>query len=114
VHSIPQVTDHSTGGAVTLSAVARGNPGDPPPPSTYSEVPKLNSLLVQVSVVFLCASGYYAMVLTNWATEQSSSSINHTLVGSSAMWIQASGSWIATAIYLWTLIAHKVFPNREF
>ena len=34
--------------------------------------------------------------------------------GRAAMWIQAAGQWIAIIIYLWSLIAPKVFPNRDF
>lgn len=112
--TIPQVTDKSTGAAVRLDHVTGNTPGNQTAASSYAEVPKLNSLLVQVSFVFMLASGYYAMVLTNWATEQSSVSINHTKVGTSAMWIQASGSWIAVAIYIWTLIAPHVLTNRDF
>ncbi len=114
VKTIPQVTDKNTGAAVTLDHVTGNTPNNAPAASSYTEVPRLNSLLVQVSFVFLLASGYYAMVLTNWATEQSSASINHTKIGTSAMWIQASGSWIAVAIYVWTLIAPKILTNREF
>jgi hypothetical protein len=30
------------------------------------------------------------------------------------MWIQAAGCWIAVLIYLWSLVAPKIFPNRDF
>jgi hypothetical protein len=74
----------------------------------------LNALLVQVSIVFILVSGYYAMVLTNWATEQNNVSINNSRAGRAAMWIQAAGAWIAILLYLWSLIAPYVLTNREF
>lgn len=74
----------------------------------------LNALFVQVSFVFLLVSGYYAMVLTNWATEQTGTGIDNPRAGKVAMWIQAAGQWIAICLYFWSLIAPKVLTNREF
>lgn len=31
-----------------------------------------------------------------------------------AMWVKISSSWVCLAIYLWTLVAPIVLPNREF
>ena len=123
VHNIPQVTDRQTGSNLKLGNVA--NPGEASNNPSLSAAPSasrfeaynngtLNSLLVQVSGVFLLVSGYYAMVLTNWATEQSNSSIETPRTGTATMWIQAAGIWIAIAIYMWSLFAPTLFPNREF
>lgn len=54
------------------------------------------------------------MVLTNWATDQQTGSIDHPRTGRSSMWIQAAGQWIAIVLYIWSLIAPKVLTNREF
>ena len=74
----------------------------------------MKSLFAQVSFVFMLISGYYAMVLTNWATLQANDKIDDPRTGRAAMWIQATGQWIAVGIYLWSLIAPKIFPNRDF
>lgn len=74
----------------------------------------VNSLLVQVSVVFLLVSGYYAMVLTNWATIQAGAGIENPRTGRAAMWIQAAGQWISILMYLWSLVAPKILTNRDF
>ncbi|KAJ1393228.1 serine incorporator/TMS membrane protein, partial [Ochromonadaceae sp. CCMP2298] len=66
------------------------------------------------SLVFLLVSGYYAMILTNWATEQQNDSQADPRNGRAAMWIQAAGQWIAILIYLWSLVAPKVLPDRDF
>lgn len=74
----------------------------------------MKSLFVQVSAVFLLISGYFAMILTNWATLQTTTSIANPKTGRAAMWIQAAGQWIAVSVYLWSLVAPKFFPDRDF
>ena len=121
VHNIPQATDHQTGTNVKLENVANPNSANPSltpsaSPSRFANYNNatLNSLLVRASGVFLLVSGYYAMVLTNWATEQSHASMERPRTGTATMWIQAAGIWIAVVIYMWSLFAPKLFPDREF
>lgn len=112
VKKIPQVYAQGDGSsgvtAVNLGDITLSSTEDP-----YKN-PLISGLLVQVSLVFLTVSGYYAMVLTNWATVQSTSSISHPRTGSAAMWIQATGQWIAILLYMWTLVAPKILSNRDF
>lgn len=54
------------------------------------------------------------MVLTNWATLQANSQISSPKNGDAAMWLQAAGEWIAILLYVWTLVAPKLFPDRDF
>ena len=77
--------------------------------------PKLRNLLVEVAIIFLLVSCYYSMVVTNWATEQNSSgeTANKT-AGWVAMWLQASAQWIAIGMYIWSLVAPTLFPDRDF
>lgn len=76
--------------------------------------PGLGMLLTQVSFIFLLVSGYYAMILTNWATLQDNTSIANPKTGQVAMWIQASGQWIAILVYIWSLFAPYIMTDREF
>jgi hypothetical protein len=71
-------------------------------------------ILLQVSIVFILISCYYAMVLTNWATLQNDNKIDNPKAGRAAMWLQASGQWIALLLYIWALIAPRLFPDRDF
>jgi hypothetical protein len=80
---------------------------------TY-DVKGLKALFIQISVVFVLIAGYYAMVLTNWATLQSKKGVSSPTSGYSAMWLQASGQWIAVTIYVWSLIVPALFPDRDF
>lgn len=67
-----------------------------------------------MSIVYILVCSYFAMVLTNWATQQADFRAASARQGLAAMWIQAAGQWIAISLYIWTLIAPKLFPDREF
>ncbi len=119
------MADTVTGGAISAAAAADAEAGKPTAVSTTDvsatvpsddqyATPGMKSLFVQVSVVFLLISGYFAMILTNWATLQTATSISNPKTGRAAMWIQAAGQWIAVVIYLWSLLAPKLFPDRDF
>lgn len=71
-------------------------------------------LFAQVSVVFLLISAYYAMVLTNWATERDGKDVSSQKEGEAAMWLQATAQWICLLMYIWTLVAPDIFPDRDF
>ncbi len=119
--TIPQVTDANTGNTIDLGSIATGgreSGGSKSAAATDNPTPYhsrlLNTLFVQISLVFLCVSGYYAMILTNWSTEQSDTSISNPRIGEAAMWIQAAGQWIAIVLYIWSLVAPKILTDREF
>jgi len=56
----------ATGGAEASSPTGEGGASGSP-----YDVPGVKALFAQVSILFLLVSGYYAMILTNWCTEQS-------------------------------------------
>jgi hypothetical protein len=69
---------------------------------------------------FLLAAMYLGMVLTNW---QSISIVtgegvtdNTILVdqGPSAVWVKIVSSWVTLLLFIWTMIAPVLFPNRKF
>jgi len=70
--------------------------------------------LTESSLVFILVSSFYAMVLTNWDTLQQNSTYENPKTGYAAMWIQATAQWIAIVFYFWSLIAPKLFPDRDF
>mmetsp|Transcript_23504 Transcript_23504/g.22645 ORF Transcript_23504/g.22645 Transcript_23504/m.22645 type:complete len:431 (-) Transcript_23504:139-1431(-) len=76
--------------------------------------PGLKLLFLQMCVVYILICSYFAMVLTNWATLQADFQASSARQGLAAMWIQAAGQWIAILLYIWTLIAPKLFPDRDF
>jgi len=62
---------------------------------------------------------YLGMVLTNW---QSVSAVTGEEVGNTilvdqgmvAVWVKVVSSWITMLLYLWTMVAPILFPNRHF
>jgi hypothetical protein len=72
------------------------------------------SILDQLAGLTLRSFPVPCQVLTNWVTYQANNSQSDPRTGRTAMWIQAAGCWIAVLIYLWSLIAPKIFPNRDF
>ena len=63
--------------------------------------------------VYMCiASIYIAMLITNW---NSASPTTSELVSSNfGFWIRVAMSWLTTLLYIWTLLAPRVFPDRDF
>ncbi|CAA6663523.1 unnamed protein product [Spirodela intermedia] len=64
-------------------------------------------------LIFALASMYSAMLLTGWS---SSSLENSELidVGWVSVWIRICTEWATAILYIWTLLAPLIFPDREF
>uniref|UniRef100_M4BDY2 RxLR effector candidate protein n=1 Tax=Hyaloperonospora arabidopsidis (strain Emoy2) TaxID=559515 RepID=M4BDY2_HYAAE len=65
----------------------------------------------QFHVLMVLASLYMAMVLTNWGSFDGSSSSDDAVF---SMWVKVISQWVASGLFLWTLVAPAVFPDREF
>uniref|UniRef100_A0A6Q2X9G9 Serine incorporator 2, like n=1 Tax=Esox lucius TaxID=8010 RepID=A0A6Q2X9G9_ESOLU len=61
----------------------------------------------------LClASLYIMMTLTNWyQPDTTTQSMQSTMP---AVWVKISSSWLGLGLYLWTLLAPLIFPDRDF
>jgi hypothetical protein len=68
---------------------------------------KLNILLALVSC-------WYAMALTGWGSIQSGGTVSDPEVGKVSMWMIIASQWLVMTLYLWTLVAPRLFPNRDF
>lgn len=86
--------------------------GDITRDSQIYTTPGLRILLANVIVIFILATCYYAMVLTNWGTEQADFELGNARQGSEAMWLQASAQWVCFLMYIWAQIAPLLFPDR--
>lgn len=88
-------------------------------PGTFSNSWRLNAVLATV-----CC--WTAVVLTEWGAVSTSSRQGGTdtttesgLVanpgaGLVAMWMVIASQWIVLLLYLWTLVAPRLFPDRDF
>ncbi|OWR43247.1 probable serine incorporator isoform X2 [Danaus plexippus] len=61
-------------------------------------------------VVFALATLYIMMTLTNWYNPSSQLSKSNV----ASMWIKITSSWLCIGLYIWTLVAPAVLPDRDF
>jgi serine incorporator 1/3 len=66
--------------------------------------------------IFLIASMYLAMLVTNWDTVEFSSDDYVWIVGRSltAVWVKVVSSWVVLILYGWTVVAPLVMPDRDW
>lgn len=66
-------------------------------------------------IIFATAAMYIAMLLTNWDTANPASgelvNVGHDWV---TVWVKVVSSWVVCALFVWTLIAPIVLPDREW
>jgi len=68
---------------------------------------KLNAILAVVSC-------WFAMTMTSWGSISSGGNDVNPNVGRVSMWMIISAQWLYLALYLWTIIAPRLFPDRDF
>jgi hypothetical protein len=76
-------------------------------PNTFSNSWKLNLVLGTVSC-------WFSMALTSWGSIESGGDAANPQVGEVSMWMIIASQWIALTFYLWTLVAPRLFPDRDF
>lgn len=76
-------------------------------PASFGSSWKLNAVLA-----LICC--WYSMALTGWGAIEKRGDIANPDVGEVSMWMLISGQWIALLLYLWTLLAPSLFPDRDF
>uniref|UniRef100_A0A0D6R1S6 Serine incorporator n=1 Tax=Araucaria cunninghamii TaxID=56994 RepID=A0A0D6R1S6_ARACU len=64
-------------------------------------------------LIFALASMYSAMLLTGWtsSTKDSEQLID---VGWPSVWVRICTEWVTAGLYVWSLVAPLIFPDREF
>ncbi|KAI3638899.1 hypothetical protein MIR68_003397 [Amoeboaphelidium protococcarum] len=68
-------------------------------------------------IIFAIGSMYVAMLLTNWDIVKTADSADEAIqLGRSwqATWVKVVTSWLAYLMYIWTLVAPLVLPDREW
>ncbi|KAK6911146.1 Serine incorporator/TMS membrane protein [Dillenia turbinata] len=64
-------------------------------------------------IIFSLASMYSAMLLTGWSTSVGESG-KLVDVGWPSVWVRIVTGWATAALYIWSLVAPILFPDREF
>ena len=76
-------------------------------PNTFSNSWKLNLVLGIVSC-------WFSMAITAWGSIESGGDAANPQVGNVSMWMIVASQWLAMTLYLWTLVAPRMFPDRDF
>ncbi|PON80182.1 Serine incorporator/TMS membrane protein [Parasponia andersonii] len=63
-------------------------------------------------LIFALASMYAAMLLSGWTNSSESSDLID--VGWTTVWVRICTEWVTAGIYVWSLVAPLIFPDREF
>ncbi|SPP87093.1 blast:Probable glutamate--tRNA ligase%2C mitochondrial [Drosophila guanche] len=81
-------------------------------PSTDNEVEGVTYSWSMFHIVFVCASLYVMMTLTNWYKPNSDIELFNG--NEASMWVKIISSWLGVFIYGWSLAAPIILSNRDF
>ena len=56
----------------------------------------------------------YNCLQTNWYSPGKEVSIESISANMSAVWVKIISSWLCFVIYMWTLVAPLILPDRDF
>ncbi|RDY08182.1 Serine incorporator 3, partial [Mucuna pruriens] len=63
-------------------------------------------------LIFALASMYSAMLLSGWTSTSESSDLID--VGWTSVWVRIGTEWVTAGLYIWTLTAPLLFPDRSY
>lgn len=66
------------------------------------------------NAVMMLISCYWCCVLTDWGNPGGGASSASPTAGTTAMWMNIVASWVCSLLYSWTIVAPKLFPDRDF
>ena len=75
---------------------------------------QITTQTIVFQVLMLLSAIYYAMLLTNWGSPNYSQINNASFfnVNKTSYWCQLVAMWVSMAIYLFSLVAPLIFPDR--
>jgi len=76
-------------------------------PNTFSNNWKLNIALATVTC-------WVSMALTGFGSIQADGDVANPQIGEVNMWVIIGSQWCALLLYFWTLVAPRMFPDRDF
>ncbi|KAJ3026687.1 UNVERIFIED_CONTAM: hypothetical protein HDU68_005227 [Siphonaria sp. JEL0065] len=67
-------------------------------------------------IIFMLASYYLAVLITPWETLTLDDGTGEAIVGKGwgAVWVKVVSGWIVILLYVWTLVAPIVLPDRDW
>eukprot|EP00656_Telonema_subtile_P033393 TRINITY_DN3699_c0_g1_i3.p1 TRINITY_DN3699_c0_g1~~TRINITY_DN3699_c0_g1_i3.p1 ORF type:complete len:186 (-),score=33.84 TRINITY_DN3699_c0_g1_i3:141-698(-) len=71
--------------------------------------------LVRYHVVMMLASMYMTMVLCSWEIDSpDTTTLQNFGINKWSMVVKLVSQWVAVVLYIWTLVAPRLFPDRNF
>jgi hypothetical protein len=64
-------------------------------------------------ITLVSCAMYLAMMLSGWGGEIATS-INNTEASIQSFWVKIIAVWASYALYIWTMVAPLIFPDRDF
>jgi heme/copper-type cytochrome/quinol oxidase subunit 2 len=68
----------------------------------------------KLNIVLAMLAMWYACVLTSWGNIKEGGEAANPSAGKVSMWMMAVSQWLALLLYIWTLMAPRLFPDRDF
>merc|ERR1712232_47252 len=68
----------------------------------------------KMNLVFFLITCWISMVLTGWGSIQAGGDLANPDVHNVSMWMVAVSQWVMYSLYLWSLLAPSILPNRDF
>mmetsp|Transcript_17731 Transcript_17731/g.46144 ORF Transcript_17731/g.46144 Transcript_17731/m.46144 type:complete len:395 (-) Transcript_17731:338-1522(-) len=65
-------------------------------------------------LMFTLASAYLAMLLTAWDWQRAANGEFEADKGVASLWVKIAAQWVCVLLYIWTVIAPVVLPDRDF
>ncbi|RKP03832.1 hypothetical protein CXG81DRAFT_9059 [Caulochytrium protostelioides] len=106
--------------ASALNHVSDDDDGEDGPAIQDDEVQAVAYSYAFFHFIFLSAACYLAMLITNWTTVSIADGIGgHAPVGTvgksiAAVWVKMVSSWVVLVLYIWTLMAPVLLPDRHW
>jgi len=83
-------------------------------PASAAAAPVAHERYWVFHLVMAMGSMYMAMILSNWQVDATTAQYTTNTVSLTTMWLKIGAQWIAFALFFWTLIAPRLFPDRDF
>lgn len=68
----------------------------------------------KMNILLFCVTCWFSMALTGWGSIQAGGNLANPDVHDVSMWMIAVSQWVMFSLYLWSLLAPTLFPNRDF
>jgi len=89
-------------------------PNDSERNENTERIPSETSNIWKMNIVLFFITCWFSMALTGWGSIQGGGNLANPDVHNVSMWMIIVSQWIMFSMYLWTLLAPTLLPNRDF